>query len=248
MTTQAPASVNQKHFRILIASCPKTGNNWIKCLLAYIYQVPGVTVGWEGDMRDPSKIDLPAQDCIGHEHLSPGAGLLRMVRAEDIRVVTMLRHPADVFVSLYHYVNKRPESYREHPWHSLLVGKALDDDQVYQFLDKCFHHFCMEVSLQWLESGAAIPVRYEDLRADPKKTLTELTGKIAPAAEDRIDGAIDHCRLDRMRNFNDKLKLLCRKGQVNEWASALSDRQKDIMRRHEDLMQRMGYSLRPTGG
>ena len=66
-----------------------------------------------------------------------------------------------------------------------MVGKPLDDPAVLAFLadPKGFggHHTAAN---EWLHSGRAIAVRYEDLHHEPVEALTRVTDQIAPVDRD----------------------------------------------------------------
>jgi hypothetical protein len=90
-----------ENLKVLIVSTPKTGNTWIKFLLAALYHLP---------LREPTlPLDLTqfaawGPRWVAHQHLWPSTELLDWLREERVTIITTVRHPADILVSLYHYV------------------------------------------------------------------------------------------------------------------------------------------------
>jgi len=225
------------------------GNNWLSLLLATIYHVPQVPIHPRANPRDlsrwilcPASIEIPHQNFVGHEHLYPNETFIRQLVEAGVNVITMLRHPADAFVSLYYYVNRETNLWRI-KCNEYLIGRDIDDESVYAFLEKYFHDIIIGPSLSWLESGVAIPVRYEDLKFNIKGTLTRLTEKLCPISEQRINEAIEFCTIENMRTLTKGLKTLCRKGTVGEWKTVLNERHIELMRRYNDEIARMGYNI-----
>ncbi|NOZ26196.1 MAG: radical SAM protein [Nitrospirae bacterium] len=238
--------------QVLIASSPKMGNNWLSLLLARMYHIPQITIhpGTDRGKRyrwilNPERIEIPRDGFVGHEHLYPNDSLVSQLVDSGVNVITMLRHPADAFVSLYHYVNRETDL-PEIEINGLLAGKDINDESVHLFLEKYFYPVIIGPSLRWLESGVAIPVRYEDLKVDIKSTLTELTEKLAPVPEERIDEAIEFCSIENMRTLTKGLETLCRKGAVGEWREVLNERHLELMRRYTDDIAKMGYGIDPS--
>lgn len=237
--------------RIFMFASPKTGNNWLSLLLSRVYKIPQTPIAFDCEWIDEERIDkgsvrlkdLPDMDCVGYEHLWPGADLVRRLEAENIHVLSLVRHPADAFLSLYHYVNRRKNRPATGKWHELLENRKLDDDDVYRFLERYFYLMFIERGLGWMETGKAIIVRYEDLRLDTKNTLRAVTNRIRPVEEDRIDEAVRLCTLERMKTLNKGLSVLCRKGEVGEWRKVLNEMHLRIMGRHDYELRAMGYSL-----
>jgi hypothetical protein len=98
--------------RIVIVWSPKSGNHWIKCLMGQIYQL-----NWLGG--DVKPLGSPAEltrliarggfpdDSIFHQHSRFSKGLADTLEATPARIVTIVRDPYDVFVSLFAWVQNR---------------------------------------------------------------------------------------------------------------------------------------------
>ena len=100
--------------RIVVASPPKSGNHWIKCLLAEIYDLAVI----EGERKERITAEsLPAwvaqgnfpDSSIIHIHNRCTTPLCDAIDAVPAHLVTIVRDPYDVFVSLYHWTQQRAE-------------------------------------------------------------------------------------------------------------------------------------------
>jgi len=248
--------LTEKRLRILIASSPRMGNTWLKSLLAYAYHVPPMDVPFEGPGLDPERVDFPDRDCVCHEHFYPHPKVLEAVRREKVHLITLLRHPADAFYSLYCYCNRRSGHYGSKAGMAPLVGVPFSHERVYQNMPRLMTHSILGRMVAWRDagwadgqgpvepgSGKAIPIRYEDLVLDTEPTLRRLTDRIQPVSREALLRAIDSCRIDRMQTMNDELAKLCRKGQANQWKDVFDERHLEIMRQFAEPMRELGYSL-----
>jgi hypothetical protein len=99
--TKPPRCHNVK---ILIASSPKTGNVWLENLLSHIYGLPVVDMsGTDHRLVPPERL---SGAYVARQHYSCTPELLAWGAMENVQFITNLRHPADVFVSFYYYLNK----------------------------------------------------------------------------------------------------------------------------------------------
>src|SRR5215813_3278820 len=170
--------------RILIAATEKTGNTWLKLLLAQIYDLPTLYLS---ENFSESEADLLGNRWITHQHFLAEHHLLTWAGRTQIHLVTMIRHPADILVSLYHYCCNYPDHYKG----DVAIAAALvPDTQERKATAHLPHHvvdgellrllqeriMCdVNISISWIRSGRSSLVRYEDLRLQPLKTLSALT-------------------------------------------------------------------------
>src|SRR5437762_6964384 len=103
-----PEELRPKDLKILIVSTPRTGNTWLQHLLAAAYDLPMVDFvrpqTWEEVDREYSE-----SGWVGKYHWRPQSDTFQWALGRNVVLVTMVRHPADVLVSLYHYVNNLAE-------------------------------------------------------------------------------------------------------------------------------------------
>ncbi|WP_428249898.1 Wzt carbohydrate-binding domain-containing protein [Ferrovibrio sp.] len=159
--------------KILICATPKTGNTWLKFLLSDLYELSLVALPNESDIAPL----LIAKKSIAHCHILPTRALADTLLVHDILPVTVLRHPKDVLLSLYHFVRSKQKS--SHKEEDLL--HAAEGDGAAELLDYVRSYFMKNllISKAWMDFGAPV-VRYEDLLRNPIASLRQLTGRISP--------------------------------------------------------------------
>jgi hypothetical protein len=233
--------------KILVTSTPKTGNNWIKQLLAAAYHLP------MGKLQEPfvaGQLDGLGDRWIGHQHYYPTQELLDWIAARNVVVVTTARHPGDVLVSLYYHIRNRQHGPGDR------VGRAttMESDRrgpgkyTAKYVRQEFF-LVLDVSIAWMRSGSSLIVRYEDMWRDPVGTLTELTSQIAPLSQDRIVRAVAQCQIGKLRGMYDPKGRFFRKGTIGNWVQELPDEIKELFRRYEPYPTQfatLGYTMDPS--
>jgi len=150
-------------------------------------------------------------------------------------------------VSLYYWIQERaaqgraPEDKRAN---GALEGKPLDHPDVFAYLADGFGSNIRR-GIDWLYSGRTIPVRYEELHADPVGALTRVTNAIAPVPPSRIAAAIEACTAENMRQMHDKFAWHIRSAKVGDSRQRLTEAHLAVFReRHADLIRTLGYEVR----
>lgn len=217
-------------FRILIAATEKTGNTWLKYLLAHIYELPTPYISQD---FSEAEADSLGSRWVTHQHFLPERPLLNWASRTQTHLVTMIRHPADILVSLYHYCCNYPDHYKEDP--AVSAALAADAEQRQATADLSHHVvdgellrvlqeriMCdVNISISWIRTGRSLIVRYEDLRGDPQKTLSSVAESIAPASRDRIVQAVDACDIKVLRDNYAIDSRFFRRALIGEWRSVL---------------------------
>ena len=217
-------------FRILIAATEKTGNTWLKYLLAHIYELPTPYISQD---FSEAEADSLGNRWVTHQHFLPERPLLDWAAKTQAHLVTMIRHPADILVSLYHYCCNYADHYKEDPG----ISQALAADApARQETAGLPHHvvdgellrilqeriMCdLNISISWIRSGRSSVVRYEDLRVEPLQTLSTLAESIASVSSDRVEKAIEACDIKVLRDNYAIDTRFFRRALIGEWRSAL---------------------------
>jgi Sulfotransferase domain len=240
--------------RLIVAGPPKTGNVWLKSLLADVYDlgllrdIPGIPLDELQQFLDAGQFPHGA---IFHQHFRPCEGLFRLVGEHRIRLITALRHPYDVFVSLFYYVQSFSHLFTPGAQLHVLVGKPIDHPAVLDFLSRGDDGFGLQITLaqRWLGNAErTVLTRYEALADDPLAELTRITGELLPVASSRLRGAVERCRADRMRRQSPTLSRHIRKGTAGDWRNHLSDRHLEVLNLHHGgRIQTLGYPLESSG-
>lgn len=233
--------------RIIVASTPKTGNTWMSALLWSIYDLRPVVLPTTFEPAVPEEM---GSDWVALQHYRPRSQLLTWARQNHAQFVTMVRHPGDVLVSLWHMMCNR--SYDPSADLRYLRLLMLDSERMgehaREYVEKYFFSM-IRLSLRWMQSGASLVVRYEDLWRDPVDTLTQLTDSLQPVPQDRIERAIDLCDIQMLRRFRDDAEgKFFRKGGPGNWRYELPASIIDVFRHQEpypDLFEALGYTLDP---
>ncbi len=237
----------EKPPKILIVGTPKTGNMWMKHLLSTIYDLPPVALP---TIFDPSVTDQAGASWVTLQHYELEPDVLAWAKRHGAIFVTMMRHPGDALVSLWHMMhNKSYDPGADLRFLQLLLhDSAQMDEYALQYVKEHFAQV-VQLSLNWENSGVSLVVRYEDLWRDPVATLTRLTDSIHPVSQERIESAIDVCDINMLRKLgNDPQRKFFRKGGPGSWRRELPDDIVDVFHHHKPypaLFQIMGYTLDP---
>jgi len=240
---------NKQPIRIVVAGPPKTGNVWIKHILAEVYQLHIISPEPGADANELQTFIQQGHflpHSIFQQHYWPTHQFSSLVASEHIHVVTVLRNPYDTFVSLYHFVQNFPESFP--PGHQLypLRKKTLDHPEVYAFIARVHKGFGIHLRLayEWLASGRSQIVRYEDLQLNPVPEVERLTSHIAPVDEASIHNAISASSAEKLRKQSRRLSHHIRKATVGDWKNHLSREHLKVFREnHADLIEKLGYEV-----
>jgi Sulfotransferase domain len=237
--------------RIAIVSAPKTGNHWIKCLLGQAYGLQPLPGRAKPDDMNPRGVGRWIRKggfpdgTILHQHTRFTPAMADAFDAAPARIVTIVRDPYDVFVSLYHWVQaitdrpRRPT--RQRP-RDALVGRPIDDPEVLRFLAEEFGGL-LDRSAGWFHSGRAVTVRYEDLHADPIGALTAVTVALEVTPPTTLTEAIAACTPDKMRQSSGAWHV--RGARVGDGRAELGEAHLEVFRRlHADRVRRLGYEVR----
>lgn len=233
-------SMADKDLRVLIASTEKTGNTWLKLLLSHIYDLPAPYISQNFSAQEA---DLLGERWVTHQHFLPERRVLDWVSASNTHVLTTLRHPGDLLVSLYHYCCNYADHYKDDRQISLAIAADADERRATAALP---HHvvdgeliralqdrvMCdLNISISWMLSRRSVIVRYEDLRIDPLTNLRSICAQIAAVAEDRIQEAIERCQLHVLRDNLQEDSRFFRRALIGEWRNVLP---RHILRRFRD--------------
>jgi hypothetical protein len=233
--------------RILLAGLAKTGNVWVEQILASAYDLnllasapPANPVAFQ---RFVAAGEFP-DDTVFHQHFAPSALLLKAAAAIDCHLVSAIRNPYDVFVSLYHYAQRFSDGFRRAGGGGvILIDKPIDDPDVLDFLRYDFGNQ-LDMALRWVRSDRSIIVRYEDLHTDPVPTVRRLTNQIRPVSDERIEQAIAAAGADLLRRRDEHFAKHIRAATVGDWKNHLSEVHLEVFRsRHADVICHLGYEV-----
>lgn len=218
-----PRGQKSETLKIVVVGTPKTGNTWVKHLLAETYDLPLVRLKPEFDLAE---VEAAGPRWISHQHFLPSAELLAWGAAQEVVFVCPVRHPGDVLVSLWHHVRNRPapEKYSADDYtnsKSMLGDETkIIGQHTRRFVESGFH-FYLNLSVAWLGLPGVRAVRYEDLWECPVESLRALTSSILPVPEERLRIGLCACELGLMQNLMDPDRKFLRQGGTGGWRAAL---------------------------
>jgi hypothetical protein len=205
-----------------IASFPKSGNTWLRCMLAtYIAGEPVETwkeiQDWVPDLDTLLRNgDLPStaaeRPVLVKTHFMADVPVLGVFREETIKALHLVRNPRDILLSLIRAMGisredvescrKVAESFIANEgapgWRNHALGTWPAFTRTWtESVKECFPH------------ADVLTVRYEDLRADTVEVFREIVeflGIGRPVLLDEIRNAVESCTLDRMREMEERSK------------------------------------------
>ncbi|GAB5559403.1 MAG: hypothetical protein SynsKO_10500 [Synoicihabitans sp.] len=227
-----PAPLEFEQLRIIITGTPKTGNTWLRHLLAHLYQLPQVDLDPSFHGNDFAGF---GRRWIGQQHYLPEAEIVAAGTERGIVFIAPIRHPGDVLISLRHHLqNQGAAAAGEFGSSTLLPESMLEDgtnvfgDRTRRFVAEGFF-INLHLSLAWLRGGWAVGVRYEDLWRKPLAAFAELTDRLVPMTATQRRHALSACAIGLMQSNHNPDKKFVRKGGLNSWAETLPPDIKDIL-------------------
>jgi hypothetical protein len=232
------------------------GNKWIKCLLSQVYDLKWIN-GDDSPDTNPQQFlrfieagRFP-DGTIFHQHCRYKRKVCDAIDNVPAHLVTMVRDPYDAFVSLYHWIQSRTDIDREQGRvrpkerpRNVMVGKAIDDPVILDFLAESYGEQIRRAN-EWVHSGRAIVVRYEELHRDPIAHMTAVTNQIEPVPRERIERALDACSVENMRQMSRRMSKHVRSATVGDSRGKLTDAHLSIFReQYGDLLTSLGYEVR----
>jgi hypothetical protein len=216
--------VDPDRLKIVILSAPKTGNTWLRWLLHYAYKIPIVELPeeWAPGCAD----DFPPR-FVTQQYLTPGKSLVRWLVESGAVVLTTIRHPADTFLSYFHYVKWHDDAGSDSSAAMLKQDGDRPGKNALKYVTYSFPE-SYAISLAWAKLGSHV-VRYEDLLVDPLSQLREVTSKIVPLDEERLKAAVFLCKPEQLTRPGLVDPLHLRTRSARRWIQELPSEIVDAM-------------------
>jgi len=188
-----------------LVSYPKSGNTWVRFLLANLIY-PNESVGFANINRL-----LPSPDVLSKRFLKkvPRPRILKSHQPFDVRfrkVIYLVRDPRDVIVSEYHFNLKK----------RYIAADVTLEEFARRFLlgETSSYGSWWEHTASWIGARQGNPafllVRYEDLLADSIGETTKIAQFLSlPVDRERLQAAVDRSSANRMRELERK--------QADQW-------------------------------
>jgi len=236
--------------RILLGAPRKSGNAYLRCLLATAYGLTIVNPRETPPSSDSKALSawfasLP-DHCVASTS-EPCTVELQTAAAEcGIMLLGIVRHPFDLFVSNFDVAQQRaardkPQTDDRLGWERL-AGRSPDDPEV---LDYARNGFAEEIA--WLHGWqlcAAFAIEYEQLLADPSSVLANVAATLPSLDSADMDRAVRLCQAE-----NTVVSRPARGRRMGElpagaWRERLPDTVKEALREcFSDDVLRLGYDV-----
>ncbi len=244
-------STDLENLKILIVATPKTGNTWLKLLLSHIYDLPVIEKSVP-DPQDFKKAILTfGNKWISHHHwVKPEPDFINFFKSQGIITISTMRHPGDTLVSLFYFAKWFLEA---NPAYASLRNDFETNDSetmgknTLKYIQEGGFAKLLQISASWSPHTIGV-VRYENMLAEPVKSLLELTSRIASVSEDRIKQAVAACEIHNLRQTGFD-KRFFRKGLQGEWKKEIPPNMLQILRTqppYPELCNQLGYSFDDT--
>lgn len=227
--------------RFFIVCTPRTGNTWLRKLIAGNLDLPE----YPAHRLDELPWDeLPAACAISmHVHATPE--LQRFLAERGFRVIVTIRHPLDVLVSILQFSKYQPKTGR---W---VGGDGGDESTLWTAspLDPAFFDYALGpratvllgVSVEWLPFAAAV-VRYESLAANPEAHMMTMFGELGVTPRHRVRDIIEENTIAKLRGLHAQDSHHFWRGERGLWRRLLpGDVCQPIATRHRSVFERLGY-------
>jgi hypothetical protein len=195
----APVPAHSGPGRLVLVCTPRSGNNWLRCLLGSLYDMPTRSV------HTPDEVDwdrLP-DDWLFAVHWRPTAPFLERLRRHGFRVIVLARHPLDALISVLQFCWRSPSTER---W---LEGEGGDERVLWGAMPRseAFLGYAagpraealLSVSRQWWGVPGVVPVRYEDLVADGPGTVARLAQTLGGRPQRSVEEALAATTMPALR-------------------------------------------------
>ncbi|MEH2168189.1 MAG: sulfotransferase domain-containing protein [Nostoc sp.] len=188
--------------RLAIISNPRSGNTWLRKMLAASYEMAELAVHHPNDI---SWHLLPARLVLQiHWHRSDD--LVSLLAEQGFRVVVLARHPLDVLISILHFANYEPDTA------SWLKGEGGTEISILEKtpLSPEFINYAtgsraaalLSISSEWWRREDTLKVRYENLVNDAVKELSQFNEQLDLTPVKPILDVVSLHSIDRLRTMS----------------------------------------------
>lgn len=230
--------------RLAVVSTPRSGNTWLRGLLAQLTDSEQIA------QHTPEEIpwDRLPERVVVQIHWRPTTVFRKQLDQAGFKVVTIVRHPLDLLMSILHFSRHETETAR---WldgaagdERSIVGCAPQDCSVSEYAAGPRFRELLSVSDSWWHVSDAA-VRYEDLVAEPEQALRRLVHELGIDVDlDRVPMVVQGRRLEVMRATSTNHHYW--QGTPGGWRRLLpADTAQRLADPVRDLVTARGYAVDP---
>jgi hypothetical protein len=213
--------------RLALLSTPRTGNTWLRHLLGSLFALDQIAI------HRPGQLDwdaLPSR-CVLQLHWHRSEELTTLLKRHRFRVVVLSRHPLDTLISLLHWVTTcplPPSVWEDNPCldgdrgtEAAIRGVGPRDPAFLSYACSPRAEVLLSVSRQWWQSRGAVRVGYEDLVANPVRSLLRITLELVEPPRRTVAEAIAAHSLEHLRDLHPEAPQHFWQGRPGLWRSLL---------------------------
>ena len=228
--------------RVAIVSSPRSGNSWVRCVLADVLGLEQIFV--HNYFQAP--LVLP-ENCILQLHWYREPNFQEFLQSNLFRVVVLARHPLDMLLSTLHFARLDKEVNLwlggNAEFTPSFLGAAPASPEFLEYATSWGAENLLSITHQWWHDQQALKVRYEDFVRDPVSRFTELITSLdgSPA---NLSAALQKYRLAKWQAKSNKHGW---QGRPGLWQDLIpfEDALK-IYERHRSVFDGLAYSVART--
>lgn len=226
--------------KLLLTSTPRSGNTWLRYMLADLYQLEQHAV------HTPDALDwkqLPER-CIVQMHWDRSPELLAMMAETGFDALTIARHPLDVLLSIQQFATHEPDT---GSWLSgregnedAIKGKAVDSQEFHTYATGPRAATLLSVTSQWWNQHGGLQVRYEELVRDPVAALAAVIERYGPPLKP-FEEVLPELTMEKLRPTSINSHFW--KGTPGHWQKLMSQELAQAAgQAHAQVFEQLGYS------
>ena len=226
--------------RVAILSTPRSGNTWLRRLLALSFGLSDIAVHRAGDVDWDG---LPAGAAL-QLHWPPGAPLLGLLDRHGFRRVTIRRHPLAVLISILHFAPHEAQTSqcldRDGGGETPTLDAHPESPEFLSYSTGPWARALLQVTKEWWPMPGVHRVCYEDLAANPRERVLRLARELGwDCAKEALERAIAANSMDAMKWHPNRHYW---RGEPDLWKRLLTaPSAKAIWRAHRDVFATLGY-------
>lgn len=228
---------------ILINSMPRAGNSLLNQLISRTYNIESTAAHRLSHVRMPHGKDIVVQ-----VHAFPNKHLERFMVDSRAQLVTILRHPLDVAISMLHFSSFEQQTQYWIDGHHLKIhivrGYPPNSKQFQNWLlSRNFEKLLEAAHSLWLRQDIA-RIRFEDLIQNPHNSFHGLTLKLNNLEAKSLDDIKYVTDSVMPSSFVGAINAHRWRGQVNNWKRYISERQLEkLSHKYGELFNSLGYDI-----
>jgi hypothetical protein len=247
MSTATPgAPSSDAPLRLAVISTPRSGNTWLRRLVATVFDLQEIGATTPGDL---DWAGLPPRAAL-QIHWLPTEPFRRRLDQHGFRVLVIARHPLDVFLSALNYL------YYSHNRADCRDGAdcPMCALQGARPLGRAFRDFCcgpfgadvLAYTTAWWDRPGIIPVRYERLVEDTAGELERVVQACGAAVRRPVAEAVQTNSMDGLRQRYGEWRHHFWQGRPDLWKRLLTaDAARAIAEANAAAFERLGYRCDP---